>query len=125
MQSLKKLCLLSMDNCHELIHQLWAGTIVFAALFSYCATVLVSIQSASDKAQWNVEETFSLLDCLIANKFEGDGSGNFKDSTYSKAVTAVAPFLSAGPQKTVQHCKTRWSYVCGFFSIVVATCITK
>jgi hypothetical protein len=127
--NLKKLCSLSMDNQfrrRELIHRLWAGTVVIAALCSHCATILMSIQpTPTPKAHWTDREIDSLLDCLEANKSEGDGSGNFKDSTFAKVVTAVAPFLSSGPQKTVKHCKTKWASVRHFFSLSLHTSLMK
>jgi hypothetical protein len=114
-RSFEKLCSLSMNN-RELLNRLWAGTILIASLSSHCATILMSIQpGSSPKAQWNDQEVASLLDSLEAYKSEGEGAGNFKDSTFTKVLTAVTPFHTAGPPKTVKHCKTKWAAVCFSF----------
>ena len=72
----------------------------------------MSIQSP--KAQWNDQEVHILLDYLNANKSQGEGARNFKDSTFNGALTIIAPLLSAGPPKTIKHCKTKWASVCDF-----------
>lgn len=102
-----------MDNRfrrRELAHRLWAGTTVIASLCSHSAILLMSGQTP--KAQWNDQEILALVDYLETNKSQGEGAGSFKDSTFSGAVTAVSPFLSGGPPKTVKHCKTKWASVC-------------
>ena len=74
----------------ELTNRFWEGTIVIMTLCSHFATILMSMQSApTPKAQWNDQEVLSLLDCLEVNKSEGEGSGNFKDSTFGKVATAL------------------------------------
>lgn len=115
----------SMDNGlrqRELTRRLWAGTIVITALCSHSTTLLMSsIQpapSAAPKAQWNNEEVLALLNHLDANKSQGEGAGNFKDVTFSNAVTSIAPFHSSGPPKTVKHCKTKWASVRQLFSLL-------
>jgi hypothetical protein len=51
------------------------------------------------------------LDYLATNKSQGDGIGNFKDTTFMGAATAISPLLSAGPPKTAKHCKMKWALV--------------
>ena len=103
-----------MDNRlrqQELARQLWAGTTVIAALCSHSSSLLMSMQPQAPKAHWNTQEVLGLLDHLEANKSQGEGAGNFKDATFSGVVTTIAPLLSAGPTKTVKHCKTKWASV--------------
>ena len=92
---------------------LWAGITVIAALCSHSAILLMSsVQppqiQAAPKAQWDTKEVFALLDYLTAIKSQGDGTGNFKDTTFIGAVTAISPLLSTGPPKTAKHCKIKW-----------------
>jgi hypothetical protein len=51
------------------------------------------------------------LDYLATNKSQGDGIGNFKDTTFMGAATAISPLLSAEPSKTAKHCKIKWASV--------------
>lgn len=84
-----------------------------------------SIGSLSPKAQWNDQKVVSLLECLESletNKFEGKGSGNFKDSTFTKVVIAVAPFLSAG-QSNIEKW-SGWVYM-SFFIVIESASLTK
>jgi len=71
----------------------------------------MSIQP-TPKAQWNEPETNGLLNYLVTNKAQGEGTGNFKDIMFNGAAAAITPFLSAGPTKTMKHCKTTWAGVC-------------
>jgi hypothetical protein len=99
--------------------QLWAGTTVIAALCSHSSILLVSsVQppnqvQAAPKAQWDAKEVLGFLDYLATNKSQGDGIGNFKDTTFMGAVTAISPsgLLSARPPKTAKHCKMKWALV--------------
>ena len=110
---------LSMDHWFReqvLALWLWAGINVIAALCSHSAILLMlSIQhpqiQAAPKAQWDTKEVFVLLDYLAANKSQGDGTGNFKDTTFIGAATAIPPLSSTGPPKTAKHCKTKWASV--------------
>ena len=103
-----------MDNRltdRQLTRRLWAGTTIITALTAHCATLLMSIQP-TPKAQWNEQETNGLLDYLVTNKAQGEGAGNFKDTTFNGAAAAIALLLSAGPTKTMKHWKTKWAGVC-------------
>jgi hypothetical protein len=76
----------------------------------------MSIQpGSSPKAQWNDQEVASLLDSLEAYKSKGEGAGNFNDSIFTKVLTVFTPLHTAGPPKTVKHCKTKWAVVCFSF----------
>jgi hypothetical protein len=103
-----------------LTRRLWAGTTVIAALCSHSSILLMSsVQppnqvQAAPKAQWDAKEVLGLLDYLATNKSQGDGIGNFKDTTFMGAATAISPLLSAEPPKTAKHCKTKWASVCLF-----------
>ena len=41
---------------------------------------------AAPKAQWDTKEVFALLHYLAANKSQGDGTGNFKDTMFIGTV---------------------------------------
>jgi len=71
----------------------------------------MSIQP-TPKAQWNEPETNGLLDYLVTNKVQSEDAGNFKDTMSNGAVAEITLFLSAGPAKTMKHCKTKWAGVC-------------
>ena len=114
---------------------LWAGITVIAALCLHSAILLMSsVQplqiQAAPKAQWDTKEVFVLLEYLTANKSQGNGTRNFKDTMFIGAATAISPLLYTGPPKIAKHCKMKWvsvslSVFFFFWSSIWVICSSK
>jgi hypothetical protein len=59
------------------------------------------------------------LDYLATNKSQGDGIGNFKDTTFMGAATTISPLLSAGPPKTAKQSGHWYIYLFILLSLLI------
>jgi hypothetical protein len=49
-----------------------------------------------EKAQWNTQEVVAHINYLEEHKSQDESAVNFKEVTFSGAVSAIAPFHSSG-----------------------------
>jgi hypothetical protein len=77
------------------------------------ATMSQSTQQSkrAEKAIWDKEETFVLLDYFLDHKAEAGDGGNFKKATLTGALAVIAEYRTAGPVKTVDQIKSKWQSV--------------
>lgn len=66
-------------------------------------------------AIWTVAEETAFVDFLIDNKAEAGDGGNFKNATFQRAATVIAPLCERGAAKTVKSCQNKWASVSSSF----------
>ncbi|KDR65022.1 hypothetical protein GALMADRAFT_82385 [Galerina marginata CBS 339.88] len=59
-------------------------------------------------AVWTAPEETALVDFLGDNKAEAGDGGNFKSTTFQRAVSHIAPLHERGSIKTVKSTRSKW-----------------
>jgi hypothetical protein len=82
------------------------------------STTLPATTSKAPRANWNNAEITALINYLVKHIAEvGDGE-NFKKATFTRALGAVGPHHSAGPQKTALMCKSKYQLVSWVYPMI-------
>jgi len=72
-------------------------------------------------AHWNPREVTELIAFLSENTAEKTSGNSFKDSVFTRAADKIQDFLTKGPKKDSDSCKTKWRSVCVLYMCVTCT----
>ncbi|PPQ97013.1 hypothetical protein CVT26_006439 [Gymnopilus dilepis] len=60
-------------------------------------------------ASWTSAEESAFVDFLFEHRAEAGDGGNFKATTFQKALTHIAPFFKRGAAKSVKNLRNKWN----------------